>query len=212
MHSCNEKGFPIVVKMRSSTPMEKIPKVSKFIAIDFETADRGPDSACALGLVRVENGRITRRESRLIQPPRQEFEFSWIHGITWDDVKGKPVFGETWTELGGMMDGVECFAAHNATFDQSVLTACCRAAGLEPPTLTFACTMQIARSVWRIYPTKLSNVCVQLGIPLNHHDALSDAEACAQIMLAAGKVRGDSVPHQRSKTGLGAISRTRATP
>jgi DNA polymerase III subunit epsilon len=37
----------------------------KFAALDFETADYQQDSACALGLVRVEAGRIVQREYRL---------------------------------------------------------------------------------------------------------------------------------------------------
>lgn len=32
----------------------------------------------------------------------------------------------------------------------------------------------------------LPDVCARLGIELNHHDALSDAEACARIAIAAG--------------------------
>jgi DNA polymerase-3 subunit epsilon len=39
--------------------------------------------------------------------------------------------------------------------------------------------------VWGIYPTKLPNVCRHLGISLNHHEASSDAEACARIMIRA---------------------------
>jgi DNA polymerase-3 subunit epsilon len=31
----------------------------------------------------------------------------------------------------------------------------------------------------------LPNVCSYLGIPLDHHNAASDAEACARIVLAA---------------------------
>ncbi|MFA5187667.1 MAG: exonuclease, partial [Patescibacteria group bacterium] len=34
-------------------------------------------------------------------------------------------------------------------------------------------------------PTKLPDVCRRLKIPLNHHDAASDAEACARIVMAA---------------------------
>jgi DNA polymerase-3 subunit epsilon len=32
---------------------------------------------------------------------------------------------------------------------------------------------------------KLSSVCEHLDIPLNHHEAGSDAEACARIILQA---------------------------
>ena len=44
---------------------------SPFVAIDFETADYGPDSACAVALVRVEGSRIVRRSYFLIRPPRR---------------------------------------------------------------------------------------------------------------------------------------------
>lgn len=161
--------------------------VSVFVAIDFETADPGPDSACAVGLVRVEGGRIARRESRLIRPPRPTFAFTWVHGIAWEDVAGQPPFGEVWPELEPVLEGADFLAAHNARFDRAVLEACCRAAGRAAPRLPFECTMMLARRVWGIRPTKLSDVCRALGIRLNHHEALSDAEACARIVIAAAK-------------------------
>ena len=36
-----------------------------------------------------------------------------------------------------------------------------------------------------VRPTKLPDVCNYLGIDLRHHQADSDAEACAQIVIAA---------------------------
>lgn len=167
-----------------------------FVAIDFETADRGKDSACAVGLVRVEGSQIVARAHRLIRPPRREFEFSWIHGISWANVSDQPTFAQIWPSLAEVLDGAECFAAHNAGFDRGVLRACCEASGLAMPKLPFECTMQLARRVWQLHPTRLPDVCRFLGLTLQHHDALSDAEACARIMMAAGAVesrpaRGD---------------------
>jgi DNA polymerase-3 subunit epsilon len=156
-----------------------------FVAIDFETADAGPDSACAVALVRVEGLEIGRREVRLLRPPRRQFIYSNIHGITWRQVAGQPTFAGAWPELGGILDGASWLAAHNAAFDLSVLRACCAAAGLAPPPLPFLCTMLLARDAWRIYPTKLPVVCERLDIPLVHHNPLSDAEACAKIVIAA---------------------------
>jgi DNA polymerase-3 subunit epsilon len=160
-----------------------------FVAIDFETADRGPDSACAVGLVRVESGAITQRAHRLIRPPRALFEFTWLHGISWDDVADQPAFGEVWRQISPMLEGAEFLAAHNAPFDRGVLGAGCRAAGMEPPDLPFRCTVIAARRAWGIRPTRLDNVCRELGIPLRHHEALSDAEACARIMIAAMEIQ-----------------------
>ena len=70
-------------------------------------------------------------------------------------------------------------------FDRSVLLACCRRYGLRPPRSDFICTVELARSRWGLHPTNLSEVCRRLRIPLTHHDAKSDAVACAGIVLAA---------------------------
>lgn len=156
-----------------------------FVAIDFETADPGADSACAIGLVKVDGGKIVEKHVRLIKPPRKLFHFTRIHGIQWSDVAAKLTFGQLWPSLEPILRGAEFLAAHNASFDRRVLAACCAAAGLEMPPLPFVCTVKLARSTWGIRPTKLSDVCSHLDIELNHHEALSDAYACARIVLAA---------------------------
>ncbi len=156
-----------------------------FVAIDFETADYQPDSACAVGLVRVENWDVTARVSRLIRPPRSSIHFSYLHGITWDHVKNEPPFADVWSDAQSILDGAEFLVAHNAGFDRGVLAACCAAARLPMPPAPFVCSMREARRRWGIYPTKLPHVCARLGIPLRHHDALSDAEAAARIIIAA---------------------------
>jgi len=161
--------------------------MSVFVAIDFETADRGQDSACSVGLVRVENGVIAKKVVQLIQPPRFIFEFTHIHGIEWGHVSGSPTFGPARPKLAPLLDGAQFLAAHNAPFDDGVLSACCRAAGISKPAHRFVCTVRLAREVWKIYPTKLPDVCARLNIALNHHEALSDAEACANIVMAAEK-------------------------
>lgn len=158
-----------------------------FAAIDFETADYGSDSACAVGVVRVEDGRIAQRFHRLIRPPRQPFIFTYIHGITWSQVCLEPNFAELWEDLRAAIADAQFLAAHNARFDRKVLETCCQAAGLRPPPQPFVCTVELARKTWSIYPTQLPAVCGKLGIDLDHHQALSDAEACARIVLAAFK-------------------------
>jgi DNA polymerase-3 subunit epsilon len=165
-----------------------IERGSTFVALDFETADYPRDSACALGLVRVENHRIVRRTYHLIRPPRRRFSFTYLHGITWEDVAHQPTFAELWPSLTPMWADVDFLAAHNASFDRSVLNRCCETAGLTPPALPFQCTVRLARQTWNIFPTKLNNVCDHLGITLKHHFAASDAEACALIVIAAHQI------------------------
>ena len=156
-----------------------------FAAIDFETADDGPDSACSVAVVRVEQGRIRETRTQLLRPPRQTFRFTPIHHITWQGVCAEPTFEDAWPRIASALEGAEFIAAHNAPFDRRVLHACCHAARLRPPTLPFVCTVEVSRAVWSIYPTKLPDVCRRLAIPLTHHDATSDATACARIVLAA---------------------------
>jgi len=45
--------------------------------------------------------------------------------------------------------------------------------------------VRLARKKWRLRPARLPDVCDYLGLSLQHHYALSDAEACARIVLAA---------------------------
>jgi DNA polymerase III epsilon subunit-like protein len=100
-----------------------------FVALDFETADYPRDSACALGLVRVENHRIVQRAYHLIRPPRRRFSFTYLHGITWEDVAGQPTFAELWPDLTPILEGVDFLAAHNASFDRSVRSGAVRPRG-----------------------------------------------------------------------------------
>jgi DNA polymerase-3 subunit epsilon len=161
--------------------------MSTFVALDFETADRYRDSACSIGLVRVENNKLVKKVSYFIRPPRERFEFTRVHGITWKDVAKEPSFAELWPTIESLIKDVDFLAAHNASFDRSVLNACCRENGISQPISEFICTVKLARDKWNIRPTKLPNVCKHLGIPLKHHDALSDAEACALIVVAANQ-------------------------
>jgi DNA polymerase-3 subunit epsilon len=156
-----------------------------FVAIDFEIADYDRDSACAVALVRVEKQQIVARQAALIRPPRREFLFSPVHGITWEDVADQPTFGECWPKLAELLKGARFLAAHYVPFDQSVLETCCARAGLTKPDLPFLCTVWLARRIWNVRPTTLPNVCAQLNIPLAHNGPACEAEACAQIVLAA---------------------------
>ncbi len=97
----------------------------------------------------------------------------------------EPTFGELWPEISEALLGSEFLAAHNSGFDRKVLNSCCETYSTDKPDLDFVCTVKIARGVWNVRPTKLPNVCDYLGLELQHHDALSDSRACANIILAA---------------------------
>lgn len=154
-----------------------------FLALDFETANYYQDSACALGLVRVEDCRIVEQASFLIRPPYKLFIFTYIHGITWEDVEDKPTFEQHWKSIKPFFEKIDFAVAHNAGFDKNVLHACCARHGIIKPDVDFECTMKLSRKVFNLYPTNLPAVCRNFNIDLHHHDALSDTLACAKIMI-----------------------------
>jgi DNA polymerase-3 subunit epsilon len=156
-----------------------------FLSIDFETANADRYSACSVGLVRVENKKIVQKESLLIRPPDPYFHWAnvMVHGLRWEDVKDQPTFKQHWKNIKPYFQDIDFVTAHNAPFDRSVLDSCCKIYNLKNPDVSFKCTVQIAKKLWGINPAKLPDVCDYFGIKLNHHEALSDAEACAKIMI-----------------------------
>ena len=67
--------------------MEVVP--GRFVALDFETADYYPDSACALAVVVVDGDAVVDRKYVLIRPPRPRVVLSYVHKITWEHVAGQ---------------------------------------------------------------------------------------------------------------------------
>ncbi len=153
------------------------------IALDFETSDKYPDSACALGMVKIEGGCITNTLYTLIRPPRKRVYFTEIHGLTWNMLKNSPCFAELWPDFAAFMKGADYLIAHNAGFDRRVLRGCCFAAGIDAPATPFLCTVSGSRKGLSLRHNRLNDVCDYLGIEIDHHKADSDALACAKIYL-----------------------------
>ena len=153
--------------------------------LDFETATERRDSACQLGLALVESGRIIEKKSWLIKPPENRFTFTYLHGIDAAMVAEAPTFAEMWPQVAPYVAG-KALAAHNACFDLGVLRATLACYGIKTPSFTYFDSLYVARRMWPQLPNhKLNTLADFLGLELNHHDAASDAEACAGILLAA---------------------------
>ncbi|ETT65365.1 DNA polymerase III subunit epsilon [Paenibacillus sp. FSL R7-277] len=155
-----------------------------FTAIDFETANSGRSSACALGLVQVRDGIVTAEHNWLIDP-QQPFDGMniAIHGITPSMVRGQPTFAELWPTVEPLLQG-EIVIAHNAAFDMSVLRYCLDDYSLCYPGFQYLCTYLLGKKMLQDLPShKLNVISAHFGIRLKHHDALEDARASALILL-----------------------------
>ena len=75
--------------------------------------------------------------------------------------------------------------AHNSPFDESCLRAAFKRYELEYPDYRFYCTCRAARRVFKQLPNhRLETVAAACGFELTqHHHALADAEACAEIAI-----------------------------
>jgi DNA polymerase-3 subunit epsilon len=149
-----------------------------FTAIDFETAHGKRFSICQVGLVRVENGIITDQLSILVQPPDNYYweRFIDIHGITPSKTANAPTFNHVWYQIEPFIKN-QLVVAHNGFgFDFPCLQQTLEYYQMPPTPFTGKCT-------YKIYGKNLASLCQQYRIPLNHHDALSDARACAELFL-----------------------------
>ena len=157
-----------------------------FAAIDFETATSDRNSACAVGAVVFEDGAPTKRLRLLIRPPDNRYDAfnTMIHGIGPSDTRNSPQFPEAWQQVASMLGG-RTVIAHNTAFDISVLRHSGEHYGYEPDPFPFACTYRIARSVMPDAGSwTLPAMADEFGIPLAHHDPLSDAEAAGVLWVA----------------------------
>ncbi|MGV1034649.1 MAG: 3'-5' exonuclease [Microbacteriaceae bacterium] len=162
-----------------------------FTAIDFETANGSPASACSVGLVKVADGKVVDERSWLLCPPAGHDEF-WesnirIHHIEPMQVRDAP----TWADV---LDEIVEFAAddwlvaHNIGFDSGVFTASCRAWSLEIPNFQTLCSLQVARRTYHLDSYRLPVAAMAAGFEdFSHHDALDDSRASAAIMVHAAK-------------------------
>lgn len=168
----------------------------RYVALDFETSGYAANSACAVGLCRIEDGVVTDSFYSLIRPPSSRVLFTHVHGLTWPMLKDAPTFTELWPQLVAFMEGSHALLAHNAGFDRRVLHASCQALELVQPQLPFLCTLKGARRSLPLASRALDSVCGYFGIPLDHHHAGSDARACAEIYL---RLRGLGVTDGQMK-------------
>lgn len=155
-----------------------------FIAIDFETANNWAVSACSVGIVKVVDSQIVESRACLIKPGVSNWLYTSVHGLSAESVKNAPAFPEVWEKLIGFFDRADFIAAHNASFDRRVLTSCCDYWGLTAPLLPWECSLKLARKKLDLPSYNLAAVSQYLGIELKHHQAQSDALACAEIMIA----------------------------
>lgn len=179
---------PIELKRNiNSTSIILFDLIHDFVAIDFETANEKNNSACSIGLVEVKDDKIVNEYYSLIKPPIIQFNplNVNIHGITENDVKNAPTFGQVWEEIKHYFNGKYILTAYNAAFDMQILRACLDEYKIIIPDFDYFCTMRASSSLLgKNLSSKLSDRCEYFNISLcDAHNALCDCEACANVAI-----------------------------
>lgn len=157
----------------------------RFTAFDFETCNGHNLSAVELGVAVYEHRqrwRLVESRSWRFYPIEDEFwdRCSRIHGIYRQHVEGLPTFADRWSDIEPYFRDTS-LVAHNAPFDVRVLCSHLDHHRISRPSSQAQCTMSLGGTFIRGSGSKLSDYCQQLRIPLQHHNALSDAVATGQL-------------------------------
>jgi DNA polymerase III subunit epsilon len=173
------------IKQDTSENREGGFEMKNFIAFDFETANRNRHSICAVGMVIVRNGQIVDNIYQLINPEEHFDRFNIaIHHITPEDVEDAPTFDVFYQSIRDKLDH-QTMIAHNLAFDGYALRDNLDRYQIQSCHNHLLCTYQLSKKLLLGKTSyTLDSICRHYGISLtNHHHALDDARACADIML-----------------------------
>ena len=162
------------------------PLEGSYVVFDIETTGFSPikNRIIEIGAVKVSNGEITDRFSSFVNPQVPiPFEIEKLTSINDEMVMDAPVIEKVLPEFLSFCEGT-VLVAHNASFDISFIRENAQRQQL-PFDFTYVDTVGIGR-VLLPHQAKhtLDAVSKTLGISLeNHHRAVDDAEATAQIFV-----------------------------
>lgn len=151
--------------------------------IDVETTGLFPfrhDRVIEVAVVVIRtDGRIEREFVSLVNPQRDIGPTS-IHGLTSEDVRDAPQFGEIAGSIVDAVRGAVAIAAHNVRFERQFLEHEFSRIGCALPPYHSICTMQLAGG------GRLVNCCADHGISWEGeaHHAMADARAAARLLAS----------------------------
>lgn len=163
--------------------------MERFAAIDTETANAQGSSICQIGVAIFHNGEVTEEWETLINPQTHFSEINIdIHGIHPEHVRNAPTFAEITKKLESLLSEIPTVS--HTPFDRIALLKSYQHNSISPPELQWVDSAKITRRAWPQFAKSgfgLSKISQYLNIQFKHHDALEDAKAAGQVVMAAQK-------------------------
>lgn len=167
------------------------------IILDTETTGfehsraENPDRMIEFAGLEMVNRQFTGRNLHLYIHPERDIpaEAVAVHGITLEQLAGKPIFAEVAPQIIEFIEGAELII-HNAKFDVGFLDAELARAG-NFPKIHDICevidTLDMARQRYPGQKNSLDHLCNRLGVDKSRrvlHGALIDCELLGEVYLA----------------------------
>ena len=164
------------------------------LLLDTETTGLDPKQGhriIEIAAVEVVNRRLTGRHLHYRIDPERDIDVAAteVHGMTRDDLRGKPRFGDIAGEFIDFARDAE-WIIHNAPFDVAFFDAEFGLCGLPPCASLYGNLVDTLALARESFPGKRNNLdalCERFGISNAHrtlHGALLDAQLLAEVYLA----------------------------
>ena len=187
----------------------------RFIALDTETTGLSPAEGhriIEMGCIEISDRQLAETYHCLINPEREIDEGAIKqHGITLEQLAGKPVFSAMYEEFITFVRGAKLLI-HNASFDIGFLDAELKRIGYKNFVEESQCevidTLQMARERHPGLRNRLDDLCDRYSIDRSardKHSALLDATLLARVYLAmtGGQIRMNLVNQSASVEAAG---------
>lgn len=159
----------------------------EFVAIDVETANSDVASICQIGIARFKDKELVEEWVTLINPEDYFDYFNvGIHGIDENDVVNALIFPDVLEKLIYFLEGNVCVC--HTHFDRVSINKAFNKYSIKMLNISWLDSARVARRTWEEFAWTgygLSNICRKIGYEFKHHDALEDAKASGQVLLAA---------------------------
>lgn len=162
--------------------------------VDVETTGMTPerDRIIDIGIIRVENGVVTKTYSTLVDPGVHiPHSITRITGISNDTVARAPSFDEIAGDVEALFDGA-VFVAHNASFDYGFIKNEFRRLGITFSKKTL-CSVKLSRHLFpRSRSHNLDAIIERIGaVCEERHRAYPDADVIWQFLCHSRRTFGD---------------------
>jgi len=179
--------IPVMEGTKDRADMKKT-----FIALDVETANADLASICSIGIATFEDGEMTDEWYSLVDPKDQFSAINKrVHGIDEGMVNGYPTYATLADELNRRL--VDSVVVSHGSFDRAAISRAAARWSVSPPTCKWLNSQTVTRRTWPQFARRgygLKNVSEHIGYEFKHHDALEDAKAAGQVVLAAMEKTG----------------------